>query len=75
MRLFSWLFGKDNSEDIVTKKGRVYKRVDEKEIPNWAWTQHVSKVKRGEITTSHKGKKYRYIIGPHDCWKRKRGKK
>lgn len=75
MRLFSLLFGKDNLQDIVTKNERVYKRVDEKEIPKWVWTQHINRAKVGEITTSHKGKKYRYIIGHHDCWKRKRGKK
>lgn len=84
MGLFDWLFGEkekkysgvvDEDGDIVTNNGHTYKLVNQSEIPKWVWNQHIKRVKNGAETTSHKGKRYRYIIGPHDCWKRKRGKK
>ena len=76
MGLWDFLFG-DSSRYIITKNGRKYKSIPEENIPSWVRKKFAKMEKRGAISGSFKGKKYRYIIqyvgrNTYECYRRKR---
>lgn len=72
MGFWAWLIGtKSHERNITISKGYEYERVKEADIPDWVLKQHILRAKTGKETTVHEGNHYHYILGPHDCWRRK----
>ena len=72
MGFFGWLIGTKSHEiNITISKGYEYERVKEADIPDLVLKQHILRAKTGAETTVHEINHYRYVIGPHECWKRK----
>lgn len=72
MGFLAWLIGtKSHERNISTSKRYAYEKIQEADIPEQILKQHILRAKTGKETTVHEGNHYHYILGPHDCWRRK----